>query len=58
MPPVLPALGAFVLYGAAALLALALARRWIVPIRARTALLLAAAPMPGRSGGMCANGTA
>jgi hypothetical protein len=45
MPPVLSALGALGIYGAAASLALALAHRWIQPIRLRTALLLAAAPL-------------
>ena len=45
MPPVLPALGAVAIYGAAAFLALTLARRWIHPISRRAGLLLAAAPL-------------
>jgi Bacterial membrane protein YfhO len=45
MPPVLPALGAVAIYGAAAFLALTLARRWILPISRRAGLLLAAAPL-------------
>ena len=45
MPPVLLALGALAIYGAAAFLALAVTHRWIHPIRPGVALLLAAAPL-------------
>jgi hypothetical protein len=45
MPPVLSALGALAIYSAAAFLALALAHRWVQPIRPGAALLLAAAPL-------------